>query len=159
MNVLVPFVRLHPRLVAALAAEGVQAQFVDTSAGDAYWRTLRIWWMGGGSFVVLEQDKVPEPGLLSELWSCKHDWCTVRVDTRGGEPPAPYPSLSCTKFSARLIADAPRLLEQVGELDFGLGEREWSRLDLGIAGLLGGVYARNVHWHEGRVEHLHEEAA
>jgi hypothetical protein len=151
----VPFVRLQPAVVAALERDGIVAEFVDTSARDSYWRLLADLWAEGGSFVVLEQDKVPSPGLLRELWDCSRPWCSTPVGMRGVDQPAPYPSLACTKFDASLMAADPFLLEKAGSLDLGFGERDWSRLDLAVAGLLGSV--AECHWHEGgRVEHRHE---
>jgi hypothetical protein len=155
VKVLVPYVNLHPELVKAL--DGIPAAFVDTSGPTAYWETLAAAWDAGQTFIVVEQDKIPEPGLLEELWECPHVWCSVATAMRDSDQPASYPSLSCTKFSSTLMAAYPTLLEDVGRLDLGLGEKEWSRLDMGIAGLLGRTEI--PHWHEGVVEHKHEVAA
>jgi hypothetical protein len=155
MKVLVPYLRLHPATVAALHRDHVNPVFVETIGHDGYWDALASMWAQGESFIVLEQDKVPEPGLLQELWGCPEGWCAARAPIRGTTEPATYPSLSCTKFSAELIREYPSLIENVGELDLGFGLKEWSRLDLAIAGLLSAV--QEVHWHTGVVEHLHEE--
>lgn len=157
MRVMVPYVSLQPATKRALELAGADAAFYDTSAPTAYWEALANWWCWGESFIVLEQDKVPEPGLLAELWECPEPWCAVGAPMRGTEEHAGYPSLSCTKFAASLMDAYPGLMRDVGELDLGLGEKEWSRLDLGIAGLLSSV--ADCHWHVGVVEHLHEEAA
>jgi hypothetical protein len=116
---------------------------------------LAEWWPRGETFIVLEQDKIPVRGALQELWQCGHLWCTFPVAMRGGGPDiAPYPSLACTKFDRELMERAPDLMQNVGTLDLGFGEREWSRLDLAIAGLLEPLCA--PHWHaRGRVMHLH----
>jgi hypothetical protein len=115
---------------------------------------LAEWWSRGETFIVLEQDKVPIRGALQELWQCGHLWCIFPVAMRGTATVAPYPSLSCAKFDSELIALDPDLLVKVGTLDLGFGEREWSRLDLAIAGLLAPLCA--PHWHaRGRVMHLH----
>jgi hypothetical protein len=154
LRVVVPFVRLEPAVVAALERDGIEAEFVDTAGLDAYWRLLADLWAHGDSFVVLEQDKVPAAGLLRELWECPEPWCSTPVGMRGVEVAAPYPSLACTKFGASLMAADPWLLEDAGRLDLGFGERDWSRLDLAVSGLLASV--AECHWHEGgRVEHLH----
>lgn len=155
MNVLVPYLHLRPELPSALDAEQIQATYVETDGWDGYWRTLKAWWGRGETFICLEQDKVPAPGVLRRLWLCERPWCSPRVAMRGTIEPAPYPPLACVKFDAVLMKDYPRLLDDVGQLDMGLGEKEWSRLDLAIAGLLGTSWIH--HWHEEeRVEHLHE---
>jgi hypothetical protein len=157
VNVLVPYVRLHPKTVEALELDWIEATFVNTEGPEAYWETLRDWWVKGETFIVVEQDKIPEPGLLRKLWDCPEAWCSAEAAMRGVEQGSPYPSLSCVKFGQPLMDDYPELLDHVGGLDLGLGAKEWSRLDLGIAGLLGTSWV--PHWHEGRVEHLHEEPA
>jgi hypothetical protein len=152
--VMVPYVRLQPHVELMLACSDFNAVLEDTSASsDAYWKVLAEWWSEGNTFIVLEGDKHPAPGLLQELWDCPMPWCTVATPMRGTDEPAPYPSLSCTKFSAELIARRPTLLDDVGELDLGFGEKEWSRLDMGIAAGLEPIIG--CHYHDGVVEHLH----
>jgi hypothetical protein len=154
VNLFVPFVRLRTELVEALAVEGLVANYVDTSGEDGYWKALRDEWAKGETFIVCEQDKIPAPGLLLELWECPESWCATPVPMQGHNRPAAYPSLSCTKFGAELMQAQPNLLEDVGRLNLGFGEKEWSRLDLGIYALLASQF--DPHWHEGgRVEHLH----
>ena len=135
-NVLVPYVNLHPATLAALHRDGVRPRFVDTSAPEAYYWCLAEAWARGEPFIVLEQDKVPEPGLLRRLWECSCDFCGVATPMRGTDATAGYPSLSCTKFGKRLLARQRDLMRDVGELNLGLGEREWSRLDLAISSLI-----------------------
>jgi hypothetical protein len=159
VNVIVPYVDLHPATRAALERDGVPAYYVDTSESpDAYYWVLNAAWRVGRAFIVLEQDKVPAPGVLRELWECDHHWCVASVPVRNGADPAGYPSLACVKFGRALIAAEPSLLDDVGEVDVGYGEREWSRLDLVLAGLLGGR-GWEPHEHRVTVEHLHREAA
>jgi hypothetical protein len=103
---------------------------------------------------VLEQDKIPAPGALRDLWECPHEWCSYLVMMRGIAEAAPYPSLACSKFGRSLMVSDPDLMQKVGELDLGLGEREWSRLDMAVAAFCQNIAP--VHWHKaGRVEHLH----
>jgi hypothetical protein len=156
----VPFVGgVHPLLVARLTEDGCLPVFVGTGGHDGYWSALSWAWRGGESFVVVEADKVPERGLIAEMWRCDSVWCVARSEMRGIHGYAPYPSLSCVKFGEMLTAAAPDLLTEVGGLDLGLGVREWSRLDLGIAGLLEGRYGFLPCWHSGLVEHRHGEGS
>lgn len=156
-RVLVPYVKLHPATEAALDLAGAWRCLVETSAPTCYWQALGAVWAERRSFIVLEQDKVPEPGLLQELWDCPAVWCSARVSMRGTVEASPYPSLSCTKFHRDLIVQRPTLMDDVGELDLGFGEKEWSRLDMAIAGLLQPIV--ECHYHPGVVEHLHEPLA
>jgi hypothetical protein len=158
MRVLVPYVRLSNATVAAVHAAGADVSFVETSGPTGYWQALADMWAEQRSTIVLEQDKVPEPGLLEALWDCAGDWCVVNAPMRGASERAPYPSLSCVKFSGSLMAAYPELLDFAGELDLGFGEKEWSRLDMAVAGLLGGR-GWEAHYHAGVVEHLHEPVA
>ncbi len=154
MKVLVPHVEFPVELHRLLEAEGVNARYVSTHEPDGYWRCLAEAWEEAESFIVLEGDKHPAPGALLELWVCPWSWCTYPVPMRESEEPAPYPSLACTKFDAELMARAPLLMQAAGEIDVGLGVREWSRLDLVVQGLVHQL--AEPHYHEaGRVEHRH----
>ena len=156
VNVVVPHIHLHPDLPRTLETQGIHATFIPTWGHDGYWQMLHAQWAKGDTFIVLEQDKIPDAGALQELWDCPSPWCHYPVPMRDNTEPSPYPSLACTKFSRELIARAPHLLEEVGLLDLGLGEKEWSRLDLAIAGLLEGHYGVRAHEHEtGRILHYH----
>lgn len=154
MKLLVPYVTLSPQLPETLERQGVAADYVDTSGAEDYWAVLARYWDEGETFIVLEQDKIPAPGALIALWECAQPWCVYPVAMRGVAEVARYPTLSCAKFGASLMQADPDLLRKVGELDLGFGEREWSRLDMGIA-----AFCENItpaHWHEaGKIEHLH----
>lgn len=152
--VVVPHMEFRPDLARLLDDEGVMAHYVATHEPDGYWRCLHDAWSDGGSFIVLEGDKFPAPGALHELWDCPHLWCVFPVAMRDTDAVSPYPSLACAKFDATLMALAPTLMDDVGDVDVGLGEREWSRLDMVVAGLVSNL--TDVHMHApGRVDHRH----
>lgn len=155
MNIVVPYTVWPAELHEHLFQQGMHPHYADTSQPEGYYLLLSRLWATRETVLVLEADKFPAPGVLAELWRCPEPWCTVAVAMRGTEEPAPYPSLSCTKFASRLMYLVPDLMEHVGELDLGLGAREWSRLDLAIHGLLD-PYG-SVHYHEGLVEHRHAD--
>jgi hypothetical protein len=77
---------------------------------EGYWELLDACWSAGEEFIIVEQDIVVLPKTLDELELCPHDWCA-----------APYPyldepaawGLGCTKFSDRIMARHPRIMEQV----------------------------------------------
>lgn len=61
-------------------------------------------WDTGETFVVLEHDVAPEPGMITALAECPEQWCWHEyADNRYG----PGPSMGLTKFSAELMARWP----------------------------------------------------
>lgn len=157
MNVAVCWANVFPRdLAFHLTDIGVyeHCRWLDTSGPQGYWDTLRRLWEDQQTVIVLEGDKFPAPGALQALWACDQSWCSYPVPMRAAGDAAPYPSLACTKFAAPVMRQVPDLMQWVGELDLGLGVREWSRLDMAIAGLLQPLLT--CHMHEpGQVEHRH----
>jgi hypothetical protein len=155
MKVIVPHMEFRPDLARALVDEGINPRFVATHEPDGYWRCLLDAWAENESFIVLEGDKHPTPGALAELWECPHLWCVYPVSMRDSTEPSPYPALACAKFDSSLMLHAPLLMEHVGEVDVGLGEREWSRLDMVVAAFLSNLAV--AHYHDvGRVAHHHD---
>lgn len=161
MRVVVAYVRLHPATKAAVEAslqEGDEVVWADTSSSDsAYFGLLAEQWRRGSSFVILEQDKVPMPGALRELYDCPEPWCTYpHLMANGNEIPITQPTLGCTKFAAELMTDWPDLIERAGRLDMGYGSHHWGRLDMAItAGLMWAVGSCHVH-ESGRLAHEHQ---
>ncbi len=154
MNVIVPYVEFDPALKRALEDDGVAHRFFYTGGPTGYWDLLYTEWCIGRTFIVLEQDKFPAPGALRELWECEHPWCMYPVAMRGTAAPSPYPSLACTKFDESLMKADRTLMRDVGEIDVGLGEKEWSRLDMIVSARMERL--ADPHWHAyGRVEHRH----
>lgn len=158
IKVVVPYVRLHPWIPLALREQGfMDVVYHDTSGSEtAYWELLANLWERKETFICLEQDKLPTPGTLEELWTCEQPWCTYHVFMQGTSIAGNYPSLSCVKFDSSLMIEYPELLEEVALYDLGFGKKHWNRLDMGIFSLLDPLVA--VHWHKGnlRVVHLHE---
>lgn len=158
MNVAVCWAGPFPvQLHAHLSAQEVAADdfhWIDTTGDGNYWDALRRLWEDMRTVIVLEGDKFPAPGALQELWDCPNEWCSYPIPTREGGDPAAYPSLGCTKFDRTLMLSDPDLLRHVGELDLGLGVREWSRLDMGVAAFCENLTACHMHG-AGRVEHRH----
>lgn len=132
MNVVVPYTVLAPETRASVPAD---ARRVRTGRPGDYHRLLVRLWGARRTFILVEHDVVPRPGLLEEMWDCPRDWCA-----------APYrcgtivtTALGCTKFSGQLQArnaDAVTRMKQ----------REWFNLDGQLVGTL--------HQH-GEAEHVH----
>jgi hypothetical protein len=159
VKLVVAYCTLHPLTKAAVldaTTVGDKIHLADTSTSDtAYFELVSEHWRLGETFVVLEQDKIPDTGALRELHDCPHEWCTYPVPMAHNGQPCDFVSLSCTKFSSSLMARYPNLMERVGLMEMGRGLKHWDRLDMAMAGQIAG---RGVepHWHAaGRIRHEH----
>lgn len=166
MKLVVAFCQLHPKTAqAALAELKADAQIVwaDTSGSDtAYFEAIERHWAEGQTFVLLEQDKLPVPGALRALHDCPASWCTYPVPMAHNGQPCDFVSLSCTKFSAELMAAVPDLMDRVAKLNMGRGPKHWDRLDMSMALECTKALGRmrrppyECHWHPaGMVGHEH----
>ena len=160
MKVVVAYCQLHPeteRAIFSALEAGDVVIWADTSYSDtAYFDLLSRHWAMGQTFVVLEQDKVPDDGALRELYECPEPWCTYPVPMAHNGEPCDFVSLSCTKFGSELMDRFPNLMERVGLMEMGFGLKHWNRLDMAMAGQIAG---RGVtpHWHAaGRIGHKHQ---
>ena len=159
MKLVVAYCHLHPKTVGAVfdsVDELDDLIWADTSHSDsAYYDLIADHWKQGETFVVLEQDKIPDTGALRELHDCPEPWCTYPVPMAHNGEPCDFVSLSCTKFGADLMKRYPNLMERVGQIEMGRGLKHWDRLDMNIAGQL---FPRQApHWHEnGRIGHEHQ---
>ncbi len=113
-------------------------------------------WAERETFVLLEQDKVPDQGALREIYSCPSPWCTYPHRAAQGDWVAELPTLGCTKFGAEVMAKHPGLIERAGRMEIGVGPKHWQRLDMLVtAGLMWAVGSCHVH-EFGRLGHEHE---
>jgi len=104
------------------------AEFVDVSADEeAYYRLLASRWAPGNKMIVVEQDVVPTAALLERMWTCPRPWCVAPYVVEGGGHVTS--ALGCVKFSGRLMARHPKLMERVGALHGdGAPLRTWWKL-------------------------------
>lgn len=165
LKVVVAFCRLNPAVREALRRDGIPAYYFNTSIDDeAYWRLLCALWAQKESFILLEQDKVPQPGAIQALWNCPNLWCAYPVPMWQTDRYADFPSLSCVKFDRALMERAPNLMtEQVGQIGIGGGDvppRHYQRLDMAVALWVQLANRGEVCWHpKGMVRHEHQEVA
>jgi hypothetical protein len=108
MNIFVPFTKVEQWTMAAMLWYLHHTTFVDVS-GD-HWNYVKFFeqrWAEGKTFINVEHDVVPGPGVLDSMWACQEPWC---VSTYLG-PPAPKgaPFFGVVKFSAEAIATLPDL--------------------------------------------------
>ena len=163
MKLVVAYVHLHPKTVEAVwdsVDELDDVRWCDTSSDEsAYYRLLCDLWGEGETFVILEQDKIPDQRALRDLYDCDSPWCSYpHLMADGAEIPITQPTLGCTKFGADVMAKWPDLVERSGRLNVGLGAQHWGRLDMAItAGLTWAVGSCHVH-EFGRITHDHQGA-
>lgn len=134
MRVVVPFTDLSIETRTSLEGSEWDYETVDVSGDDeAYWRLLRDLWDEGETFVVVEHDIVLGAYTLVDLARCEGEWCTCPYPYFHGR----YYGLGCAKFSDRLIARVPELMDLVGKMsDADHPPRHWCRLDAWIQRVL-----------------------
>lgn len=111
-----------------------------------YDKALKDVW-GKGNLVVVEQDIVPTPEMIMNLFGCNEDWCIYEYEIRymDDKNPAftPQTGLGCTKFSLNA--------QRVAESEKWFGRGQWFNLDGRITGaLVQAGYHPHVH---GKVKH------
>lgn len=113
--VYVPHKRLEPATQIALIGYNVIP--VATIDDYDYQRFFQDRWKDGTSFVNVEQDIIPWPGAIKEIWDCPHEWCVFDFhlpvhwnrnleDEKIGIP------IGCVKISASLIQKTPGMWDE-----------------------------------------------
>ncbi|MBT8161001.1 MULTISPECIES: hypothetical protein [Arthrobacter] len=169
MTVIVPYVEpfLESETETWARANGALICLLLQSDSSHYWTLLSMMWMAsagtsrdpglsehvGKPLTVVEQDVVPARGVVEAMEACPEPWCASPYQLGTGV--WLDEGLGCTKFSAKLIADHPDLMEVVGWIDDdGMPARDWHRLDVRIARTLRDLgYAPHRHR---RSTHLHD---
>jgi hypothetical protein len=152
--IVVPYTRLHPA-TARLAnrhAPGHRRVKLDPADMSAYWRLLAACWREPGELTVIEHDIGIGPEVIPGFAACPEPFCghPYRVGRQL------LMCLGCTRFSAKLKADHPDVLDVVGEVgNDGLPAKDWRRLDVRILDELRKRGYRQ-HWHERPVKHYHK---
>jgi hypothetical protein len=155
VNVLVPYVELHPNTYRALRQLEPRHTVQFAYVGDddlAYGRVLQATWAVGEGFVIVEQDIVPHPDTVDRFAQCEHAYCA-----------APYPwttnigpALGCTKFGTELLASVPDAVDQAVTIPSHWGKPgHWHSLDVALMrNVLRDQHGRQPHVHLPPVEHL-----
>lgn len=77
--VIVPYIRgqLREQTDHAVRAHGGPFHFHQLTTGDAtgYARAFEGWWSIPADTMVIEQDIVPEPGMIDDMFRCHQPWC------------------------------------------------------------------------------------
>ncbi len=73
MKLIVPFVKLNPWVEREM--RDLRAIFYHTQGDNDYVDLVSDLWTRGDTFIINEQDKLPWPGAIQELWECPMIWC------------------------------------------------------------------------------------
>lgn len=130
----------------AIRSCGIVARTILLRGIDDYHALLLKLWSEKESFIIVEQDVIPTPEMIHELWNCKHEWCGARYLIAGGYMIQP---LGCTKFSAKMIEACPRMIEK-------LPHKRWYSLDGDIFTAGHDQAKMKLHGH-GKVIHLNQK--
>lgn len=158
LRVVVPYIQgmLRHETRFAVSAQWPDAWFNELAATDetAYTRLLLSEWDEDHTTIVVEQDIVPPPGSIEQLYRCAMPWCTVpylingRVETK---------ALGLAKFSKVLKQVQAKTLHRVARYHGGRGAPvTWHNLDQVIASALTAAGVP-VHPHaDVQAVHLHD---
>jgi hypothetical protein len=110
MNIFVPFAKVQPWTMAALLWYLHHTTFVDVSSDEwDYVRYFEQRWAERKTFITVEHDVVPAPGVLESMTACGEGWC---VEDYQGPPPASPSVANCfgvVKFSSEFIDTVPNI--------------------------------------------------
>lgn len=124
MKVVVPYTTVHPSLEFVLEQQGVRASFIEVEGETAYWTLLRQLWAEAETFVIVEQDILPWPGAVADLWDCPEIWCAqpYKLPLHHSDSYV-HSAFGCTKISDQLIRRlGPHVIER-------FTDHTWRRLD------------------------------
>lgn len=109
MKVIVPFSsgKLQETVVKVLNSYRLPVRYELLVDALDYSRLLRQMWREGETFVIVEQDILPWPGAIEELFYCPGQWCSCSYPYGGA--PGIYHMLGCTKISSQLMLNTPHL--------------------------------------------------
>lgn len=152
----VPFVdgMLRGETLAALDAWGgpYTTWPLERRNPQDYAAKFLAWWITPGDFIVIEQDIVPPPALITELAACEDVWCSVRYHVGAGRYAT---GLGMAKFSDILKRAHPWAGMNITADPRGNGRMvDWLSLNEAVERHLTRLGVA-CHIHETPVEHLH----
>lgn len=146
---------LHDQTLQWLDGVGSDIDMVRIRPDDVggYARAFAKRWNLGTQLIVIEQDILPGPEMLSGLLWCQRPWCAHEYYC--GTENLAY-GLGFCRFSAGIQAARPSLGEQAGKDHRGRpGTRHWIGLNERVISLMQ-HFGHDVHIHQPQVTHLHE---
>lgn len=152
----VPFVdgMLRPETLAALDAWGgpYTTWPLERANPQDYAGKFLAWWNTPGDLIVIEQDIVAPPGLITELAACEDVWCSVRYHVGDGRYTT---GLGMAKFSGILKRAHPWAGHNIVADPRGSGRMvDWISLNEAVERHLTRLGVA-CHIHDTPVEHLH----
>lgn len=118
INVVVPYTDLHPLVPQLLATYGYTPEYRKLVGDDGYQCLMRELWERGEDVMIVEQDILPWPGAIEELFACECFWGAYTYRTNGGM--GVYHMLGCTKITKRLMRQTEGVWDEW---------RHWSVID------------------------------
>ncbi len=118
IKVVVPYVDLHPLVPQLLSTYGYTPEYRKLVGDDGYQCLMRELWERQEDIALVEQDILPWPGAIEELFACECAWGTYTYRTNGGI--GVRHMLGCTKISGRLMKALPGIWDEY---------RHWAFID------------------------------
>lgn len=117
-NIVLPFTEegaIFDAVKLNLATQGLRPRLFKMERTYSYDLLFRQLWNRGAPFIIVEQDILPWPGALAQLWQCNEPWCGFPYFVFGEL----RSYLGCTKFDPAKLGECPLS----GDL------REWMLID------------------------------
>ena len=148
---------LDPATKAAVEATGLGVLYREMVEDEDYYITIATLWAQGQTFVTVEQDIVPAPGMIEEMLNCPEPWCAYGYEY---PPFGHYAGMGLAKFSAELLAKLPDAMVETGKwADDKHPPMFWCRVDgwlkqyLTDQGQKQHIHGIVEHHHKGRPAH------
>ena len=149
---------LHPQTERWAFEHHAQLVQHEENDGHGYYDLLCAWWteLGLGDLVIVEQDKIPAPGVTDEMLACEFEWCSCPFPLNDGSGLEFGWGLGCVKFAQSLRERLPDAMIQAGvpgPFDSEPANTRWMvdvRLGCVLArnGVLPHAHAPGLHLHE-----------
>lgn len=101
IRIVVPYTNLHELVPKLLATYGYDPEYVKLVGDDGYQLLMRRLWKEREDVCIVEQDILPWPGAIEELFACECFWGTYTYRTNQGL--GVRHMLGCTKLTGRLM--------------------------------------------------------
>lgn len=105
-NIIVPYAKKDAILDAVklnLGVQGLRPRMVKVERDFSYDLLFRELWRKGDPFILVEQDVIPWPGAVQQLWTSDEPWCGFPYYIFGEL----RSYLGCTKFEPERLGECP----------------------------------------------------
>lgn len=111
MKIIVPHTeKLSEILIAVCQSLGFTPELRYMDRVNSYHELLSELWHQKETFIIIEQDVLPVPDIIQEMWNCGHRWCGAQFLIAGNYMQQP---LGCSKFSAAMIEACPTMIDDL----------------------------------------------